>query len=66
MKGFITIETDDNVYWYVDGVEVGEHPDLPEDEYYYEGNFDKADELHNAHTSGAGMADMLAMLGVFF
>jgi hypothetical protein len=63
MKGFITIETDDEVHWFVNGVAVFNHPGIEWDEYHYVGNPDMADAIHHATREGADLSVLLEIIG---
>ena len=62
VRGFIIIETPDEIYWYVNGREIMNHPGIEADQHHYIDNFDMVDELHNAHTAGAELPYLLGLI----
>jgi hypothetical protein len=62
MKGFVTIETDDNVYWFYYGTYTESRPDCDEDDYYYEADPDKAEAILSASKEPGFSLDVVGII----
>lgn len=58
----VIIESDLDIWFFLNGQMVDERPDFGEDEYYFVSDFDVADDLHNLANNGAPLSQFMEIV----